>query len=154
MKTLALLFTLALSTNAFSKHNYYQETCSFESIKGEINLYKRNYWEGSHMMITSDFPGLDNYDEVWLPGEEVADMDSINGEEAIVFTDVRDSNVVKEPFDDGCWQGFTKSFERKARVDHANQKIRDILNLNSGDELTMKCGYEHLEVLGDACDKL
>lgn len=154
MKSLALIFTFALSANAFSKHNYYQETCAFESIKGEISLYKRNYWEGHHMLITSDFPGLDNYDEVWLPGAEGSDDDKINGQEAIIFTDVRDSKGVKEPYDDGCWQGFTKAFERKARVEHSNEKIRDILNIHAGDEITMKCGYEHLEVLGDACDKL
>jgi hypothetical protein len=154
MKTLALVFTLALSTNAFSKHNYYQENCSFESIKGEVHLYKRNYWEGSHMLITSDFPGIDPYNEVWMPGSEASDDDHIRGDEAMVFTDVKDGVVIKRPYNDGCWQGFTKTFERTVRVEIANQKIQEILHIYSGDELTMKCGYEHLEVLGDTCDSL
>lgn len=154
MKTLVLLLALMTSLNAYSKHNYYQENCTFESLKGDIDLYKMNYWDGRHMLITSDLPGLDHYDQVWVPGEEGSGDDVINGSEAILFSVLSDTKAVKEPYDDGCWRGFTRSFDRRVRVESSVVKIQEILNLNPGDELTMKCRYEHLEVLGDACDKL
>lgn len=155
MKSIFLMFLLTISSQAYSKHNWYEETCQFQSSKGEINLYKRDYWESMHMMITSDLPELDHYDQVYLPGSEGSKDDSINGDEVIIFSsDIVDSNEVKKPYDDGCWQGFTKHFDRKVKIDVAVDKIKEILNLKSGDELTMKCGYEHLEALGDACDKL
>lgn len=154
MKTLTALIVLTFSSQAFCIHNYFQETCSFETIKGEMSLYKRNYWEGSHMMITSDLPGLDQYDEVFMPGPEAKDDDSARGDEAIVFGTITDINIVREEYDDGCWQGFTKTFDRHVKVESSSEKIKDILSINSGDEFTMKCGYEHLVTLGGACDKL
>jgi hypothetical protein len=154
MKIFFLMLLLSFSSQAFSKHNWYEETCQFQSVKGEINLYKRNYWEGMHLIITSDFPELDHYDEVYLPGSEGSKDDSVKGDEVIVFSSVEDSNEVKQPYNDGCWQGFTKHFDRKVKVEQSADKIKEILDIKSGDELTMKCGYEHLEMLGDACDKL
>lgn len=155
MKTMAVLFlSLTFSTQAFCIHNYFQETCSFETSKGEISLYKRNYWEGRHMMITSDLPDLDHYEEVYLPGDEAKDDDSIKGDEVMVFNTLNDSDIVTQDYDDGCWQGFNKTFVRHVKVESAAKKVKEILNISPGDELTMKCGYEHLVILGDACDKL
>ncbi|MGZ3809901.1 MAG: hypothetical protein ACXVCE_17585, partial [Bacteriovorax sp.] len=121
MKTLFVLFLLSLSSQAFSKHNYYSETCTFDSIKGYISLYKRFYWEGFHSVITSDVPGLDTYSEVYLPGSEGGGDDAIKGDEAIVFSEAKDSNEVRKSYDDGCWQGFTASFDRSVKI----KNIRD-----------------------------
>lgn len=155
MKTLLLIFTLAFSSQAFSKHNYFQETCSFNSTKGEVGFYKTNYWDGFHSVMTGDLASdLGNDPEVYLPGEEGSGDDKITGQELIIFSDVKDSNEVQEPYDDGCWQGFTKTFDRTVRIQNIKSNVKELLKINSGDELTMKCSYEHLVVLGGACNEL
>jgi hypothetical protein len=145
---------LFFSGQAFSKHNYFNEYCSFESNKGEIGLHKSNYWDGYHMILNSEVPGIDNYPEVYLPGEEGSGEDPVNGNEAIVFSVLRDFNQETTPYDDGCWQGFTKKFERTVKVEHVSPSVSEILILKKQDELEIVCNYEHLVMTGDICDEL
>jgi hypothetical protein len=154
MKTFLFLIICSLSSPAFSMHNYFQETCAFDSSKGEIKLYKRDYWEGYHSIITSDIEGLDDYQEVFLPGNEGSGDDKVRGDEAMVFTNVSDKNLVKEPYDDGCWQGFNASFDRTVKVKTLKKDVQGILKINPGDALSMKCSYEHLVISGEHCDDL
>lgn len=154
MKSLLFLLSLTFSTQAFCIHNYFDETCSFNSKKGEIFLYKREYWDGYHSVLNSDIPGLDDYPEVFLPGKEGTGDDKVTGDEAIIFSDVVDTNEKKEPYDDGCWKGFNATLDRKVKIEKIKSNVQNILEINSGDELTMKCSYEHLVVLGDACSYL
>ncbi len=154
MKTLLLILTLAFSSQAFSKHNYFQEHCSFNSKRGENGLYKRDYWEGFHAVLTGDLPAeLGTEPEVYLPGKEGEGEDMITGAELIIFSDVVDSNEVTEPYDDGCWKGFNKTFDRTVKIQNIKQNAKEVFGIKPGDELTMKCGYEHL-VLGGACNEL
>jgi hypothetical protein len=135
-------------------HNYYEETCVFTSKNEPVFLYKRNYWDGYHSVLRSDIPGLEDYPEVFLKGEEGSGEDKVKGDEAIVFSDVNDSNEDVVPYDDGCWRGFTKSFDRFVKIQSLRPDVQNILEMYSGDQINMKCSYDHLEILGDACGAL
>ena len=152
---LLLLIFMTFSTQAFSKHNYYDEYCQFDSPKGVITLYKRIYWLEHHMSLISDVPGLDNYPSVYLPGNEAPDNDDpVNGEEVMTFSEISDFNKVTTPYDDGCWEGFTTKFERVVKIEDLKPIVTEAINFRKNDHLQMKCNYEHLEISGDKCDEL
>lgn len=151
----AFLFSSLYSTQAFCIHNYYSESCRLDSIQGEVSLYKRNYWLGHHMVLISDAPGIDDYTEVYLPSDDDSDeADPITGLESMVFLKARDFNLIKTPYDDGCWQGFTAAFERSVQVDDLKPIVSEILGIKKGDVLHMSCTYDHLEITGPHCDDL
>lgn len=151
MKTIIFLFCLFISSQAFSKHNYFDERCIFHSSKGDILLYKYRYWDGFHMVINSDLEGLDDYPDIFLPADEGSGDDIINGNEAIIFSDIKDSNIIKVPYNDGCWQGFTATLDRGIKIDAIKLNIQSILKLYPNDKLSLKCTYEHLILSGDYC---
>lgn len=155
MKALFFIIFLSSSSHAFSKHNYYNEYCQFDTIQGEVNLHKSHYWLGHHIILISDLPGIDDYPEVYLPGSEASvDINPTNGKEAIVFSTLSDFNVETTPYDDGCWQGFTARFERTVKIKDLKPAVSGILSLKKNDELNLKCNYEHLVMMGDKCDEL
>lgn len=155
MKIIILALSFLFSAQVFSKHNYYNQYCRFDSIQGEISLYKMFYFEGHHMTLISDAPGLDDYPEVYMPGEESeGSADSIEGGESMVFTVLKDINVQNESYDDGCWQGFIRKFERIVKIESLTPPVSEILNLKADDEIHMYCNYEHLVISGDKCDEI
>ncbi len=153
MKISLIFFFLLLSAPAFSMRNYFSETCHIDTKKDDIALYKYDYWDGYHSILNSDIPGIDNYPEVYLPGSEGSGDDKVTGKEVIVFSNVTDTNVTQTPYDDGCWKGYNMAFDRTAKIVNASSDIQKFLNFHPGDLITMKCSYEHLVIMGDACNQ-
>lgn len=154
MKLTIVILSMLFSTQAFSQKNYYTERCHFDSIQGEMSLYKQYYWEGHHMTLISDVEGIDNYPSIYLKTPETrgGEIDPITGQEVMVLSIVRELKKMVVPYSDGCWEGHNTELERMIKIDEITPHGQDILGLQKGEEFKLKCFYEHLEMTDRPCD--
>lgn len=154
MKLTAVILSMLFSTQVFSQKNYFTERCHFNSIQGEMSLYKKYYWEGHHMTLISDVEGIDDYPSVYLktPEASEAEIDPVTGHEVMVLSIVRELKKIVVPYSDGCWNGQNTELDRMVKIDEIIPHAEDILGMKKGDELQLKCFYEHLEMTDRPCD--
>jgi hypothetical protein len=151
MRVLVFISLCFLSSTAFAKRNYFRETCTFSTPKGIVAFHKDPYFDGYHMSVSSNVPGIEYNLEVYLPGGEAAPGDKASGNEAIIFKDTVDANLRMEKYDDGCWQGAYYYFNRTSTIEKIQPAMASILNLKSEDKVSMECHYEELMIRGDSC---